>query len=146
MKTLSYLLSVILLFISVSLKAQKKAQLDNNMYIAVVQSQTTTGKVVQTHYKMTNNNTVSMDFSLYKQMNDGSWDVVHHLDLQPGDTYEDVSTFTGYNGKYAVFSAPHSDWATFPDVSQVGSLITAAPMQPPPPPQPSPAQTAPVNH
>ncbi|HVV56542.1 MAG TPA: hypothetical protein VHC47_14505, partial [Mucilaginibacter sp.] len=79
MKTLSFLLLAMLLFISASLKAQKKAQLDNNMYIAVVQSQTTLGKVVQTHYKMTNNNTVSMDFSLYKQMNDGSWDVVHHL-------------------------------------------------------------------
>jgi len=122
MKNLSFTLVALLMLLSLSLKAQKKAVQDNGT-IAVVQSQTTVGRNQQTHYKMTNNATVSMDFSLYKQMNNGSWDVVHHLDLAPGQTYEDVNSFSGYNGKYALFSAPHSDWASFPNAIDVGGLI-----------------------
>ncbi|HZX59513.1 MAG TPA: hypothetical protein VFE54_12335 [Mucilaginibacter sp.] len=122
MKNLSFALVGLLMLLSVSLKAQKKAVQDNGT-IAVVQSQTTVGRNQQTHYKMTNNGTVSMDFSLYKQMKNGSWDVVHHLDLAPGQTYEDVNSFSGYNGKYALFSAPHSDWASFPNAIDIAGLI-----------------------
>ena len=125
MKNLSFALVAVLILISASLKAQKKATQDNGT-IAVAQSQTTVGRNQQTHYKMTNNGTVSMDFSLYKQMTNGSWDVTHHLDLAPGQTYEDVNSFSGYNGKYALFSAPHSDWASFPNTADVGGLISGA--------------------
>ena len=132
MKNFSFTLAALLLLISASLKAQKKAVRDNGT-IAVVQSQTTVGKNQQTHYKMTNNGTVSMDFSLYKQMTNSSWDVTHHLDLAPGQTYEDVNSFSGYNGKYVLYSAPHSDWASFPNTIVIAALInnTGAPAAPP---------------
>jgi len=144
MKNLSFILAAILLLASASLKAQKKAVRDNGT-IAVIQSQTTVGRNQQTHYKMTNNGSVSMDFSLYKQMTNGSWDVTHHLDLAPGQIYEDVNTFSGYNGKYVLFSAPHSDWASFPNTADIGGLINnaGAPAAPPATPAPVPA---PANH
>ncbi|HWD87386.1 MAG TPA: hypothetical protein VG367_04615 [Mucilaginibacter sp.] len=132
--------------------AQKQAQQDNGQFIAVVQ---TTATNHQVHYTLTNQNTVAMDFSLYKQVSNGSWDVTHHLDLQPGGSYEDVNSFTGLTGKYVVFSAPHSDWASFPSQFEVakleaGSAATAT--TPPPattaPPAPvassTPPATAPV--
>lgn len=68
-----------------------------------------------------------MDFSLYKQMNNGSWDVVHHLDLGPGQTYEDINGFTGYSGKYVIYSAPHNDWASFPNATQIAAIQAANP-------------------
>jgi hypothetical protein len=125
MKNLSFTLVAILLLASASLKAQKKASQDNGT-ITVAQSQTTVGKNQQTHYKMTNNGSVSMDFSLYKQMTNGSWDVTHHLDLAPGQTYEDVNSFSGYNGKYVLYSAPHSDWASFPNTIDIAGLVSGA--------------------
>ncbi|HVW12729.1 MAG TPA: hypothetical protein VHB54_02835 [Mucilaginibacter sp.] len=147
MKTLSLTFLAVLLMLSVSLKAQKKAQPDNGM-IAVVQTQTTLGKTQQTHYKMTNNNSVSMDFALYRQMNNGSWDVVKHLDLPPGETYEDVSNFTGYNGKYVLYSAPHSDWASFPNTADIGGLAnsTGTPSAMPAPTTQPATTTTPTNH
>ncbi|MBS1527457.1 MAG: hypothetical protein JST19_17550 [Bacteroidetes bacterium] len=144
MKTWSLILMTVLLVVSASLKAQKKAQPDNGM-IAVVQTQTTLGKTQQTHYKMTNNNSVSMDFALYRQMNNGSWDVMKHLDLQPGQTYEDISDFTGYNGKYVLYSAAHSDWASFPNTADIGGLVNGAAASPPVPITP-PATTPSPNH
>jgi hypothetical protein len=141
MKNLSFAIVAVLILVSASLKAQKKATQDNGT-IAVVQSQTTVGKNQQTHYKMTNNGSVSMDFSLYKQMTNGSWDVVHHLDLGPGQTYEDVNSFSGYNGKYVLYSAPHSDWASFPNSIDIAGLVNA-----PAAPAATPAATpAPPNH
>ena len=142
MKNLSFTLVALLMLLSTALKAQKKAVQDNGT-IAVVQSQTTVGKNQQTHYKLTNNGSVSMDFSLYKQMNNGSWDVMHHLDLGPGQTYEDVNTFSGYNGKYVLFSAPHSDWASFPNTADIAGLINAPAAAPAATPAPAPA---PANH
>ncbi|MFI5162470.1 MAG: hypothetical protein ACHQHN_14410 [Sphingobacteriales bacterium] len=124
MKNLSLVLIAVLMLVSVSLKAQKKATQDNGT-VTVAQSQTTVGKNQQTHYKMTNTGSVSMDFSLYKQMSNGSWGVTHHLDLAAGQTYEDVNSFSGYNGKYVLFSAPHSDWASFPNTADIGGLINA---------------------
>ncbi len=137
MKNLSFTLAAILLLASASLKAQKKAMQDNGT-ITVAQSQTTVGRNQQTHYKMTNNGTVSMDFSLYKQMTNGSWDVTHHLDLAPGQTYEDVNSFSGYNGKYVLYSAPHSDWASFPNTIDIAGLVNnpGAPAAPAPAPTP----------
>jgi hypothetical protein len=146
MKNLSFTLVAVLMLISASLKAQKKAAQDNGT-ITIAQSQTTVGKNQQTHYKMTNNGTVSMDFSLYKQMTNGSWDVTHHLDLGPGQTYEDVNGFSGYNGKYVLFSAPHSDWASFPNTADIGGLINNAGTPAAPPATPvAPTTPAPVNH
>jgi len=110
-------------FISIgAASAQKQAQQDNNQFIMVVQS---TGTNHQVHYKLTNNNTVAMDFTLYKQVTTGSWDVTHHLNLQPGETYEDVNSFTGLTGKYVVYSAPHSDWASFPSSFDMQKLQAA---------------------
>jgi len=91
--------------------AQKQAQPDNGQFITVAQ---TTGANHQTHYTLTNKNSVAMDFTLYKEVKGGSWDVTRHLDLQPGQAYEDVNSFTGLTGRYLVYSAPHSDWASFP--------------------------------
>src|SRR5580704_2552438 len=109
MKKLLFAISIIAL-ISISVaSAQKQAQQDNGQYITVVQ---TVGANHQTHYTLTNKNSVAMDFTLYKQVSNGSWDITHHLDLNPGETYEDVNSFTGLTGKYVVYSAPHSDWAS----------------------------------
>jgi len=91
--------------------AQKQAQPDNGQFITVAQ---TTGANHQTHYTLTNKNTVTMDFTLYKEVKGGSWDVTRHLNLQPGEAYDDVNSFTGLTGRYLVYSAPHSDWASFP--------------------------------
>lgn len=134
MKPLFFTIATLLTISVSSLKAQNKATLDNNQFVAVTQTQATTGKNNPVHYKLTNNNSVSMDFSLYKEMKNGSWDVVHHLDLAPGQSYEDVSGFTGYTGKYAVFSAPHSQWASFPNQSEIAGLqvgTTSTPAAPP---------------
>ena len=113
-----------------TVKAQKQAQMDNGQFVAVAQTQTTVGKNTQTHYKFTNNNTVSMDFSLYKEMKNGSWDVTKHLDLRAGQTYEDVTGFGGYTGKYVVYSAPHSDYASFPNAADIAGLQAAAGVAP----------------
>jgi len=134
MKPLFFTIATLLTISVSSLKAQNKATLDNNQFVALTQTQATTGKNNPVHYKLTNNNSVSMDFSLYKEMKNGSWDVVHHLDLPPGQSYEDVSGFTGYTGKYAVFSAPHSQWASFPNPSEIAGLqvgTTSTPTAPP---------------
>ncbi|MBS1531211.1 MAG: hypothetical protein JSU01_12975 [Bacteroidetes bacterium] len=118
--------------------AQKQAQPDNGQSITVVQ---TTGANHQTHYTLTNKNTVAMDFSLYKQVSNGSWDITHHLNLQPGESYEDVNSFTGLTGKYVVYSAPHSDWASFPSQFDIEKLQAAsnAPAATPVPPAGTPA-------
>ena len=110
-------------FISVgAANAQKQAQPDNNQFIMVAQS---TAPNHQVHYKLTNNNSVAMDFTLYKQITNGNWDVTRHLNLQPGETYEDVNSFTGLTGKYVVYSAPHSDWASFPSSFDMQKLQAA---------------------
>lgn len=122
MKKLLFAISVVA-FISIgTASAQKQAQQDNNQFIMVVQS---TGTNHQVHYKLTNNSTVAMDFTLYKQVTTGSWDVTRHLNLQPGETYEDVNSFTGLTGKYVVYSAPHSDWASFPSSFDMQKLQAA---------------------
>jgi len=146
MKKLLLTISIIA-FISIgAANAQKQAQPDNNQYIAVVQS---TGANHQVHYKLTNNNTVAMDFTLYKLVSNGNWDVTHHLNLQPGETYEDVNSFTGLTGKYVVYSAPHSDWASFPssfDMQKIqaagGAPATAATTPAPATPTATPATPA----
>ncbi|MFB9844899.1 hypothetical protein [Mucilaginibacter ginsenosidivorans] len=135
MKALYLSTTLVMLFFATALKAQKKAELDNNTRITVVRTEKVTGKTKEVHYVMTNSSNVSMDFSLYKQLNNGSWDITHHMDLKPGQAYEDVSGFTGVNGKYVLFSAPHSDWASFPSFTDIdkalaanpGGLVTAAP-------------------
>jgi hypothetical protein len=142
MKKLFFAISIIA-FISIgAANAQKQAQPDNNQYIVVVQS---TGANHQVHYKLTNNNSVAMDFTLYKQVTNGSWDVTRHLNLQPSETYEDINSFTGLTGKYVVYSAPHSDWASFPSAFDMqklqaagGAPATAAT------PAPTPAATTPA--
>ena len=136
MKRLLFILSLISIFSVSALKAQTKAAQDNNQFVAVAQ---TTGANHQTHYKMTNNNSVSMDFSLYKEMKDGSWGVTHHLDLKPSETYEDVNGFTGYTGKYVVYSAPHSAWASFPNAKDIPGLAGSGPALPPSPDSSTPA-------
>ena len=103
MRALFFTVAIVCSFSALTLQAQNKAAQDNGQFVVVTQTKSTT-KNVQTHYKLTNNNSVSMDFSLYKQMTNGSWDVTHHLDLAPGQTYDDVSGFTGYSGKYILFS------------------------------------------
>jgi hypothetical protein len=143
MKKLFFAISVVA-FISISAaNAQKQAQQDNNQYIMVVQS---TGANHQTHYKLTNNNNVAMDFTLFKQVTNGSWDITHHLNLQPGETYEDVNSFTGLTGKYVVYSAPHSDWASFPSAFDMQKLQAAggAPATAATAPAPTPAATTPA--
>lgn len=138
MKKLFFAIAVIA-FISIgTANAQKQAQQDNNQFIMVVQS---TGTNHQVHYKLTNNNAVAMDFTLYKQVTNGSWDVTHHLNLQPGETYEDVNSFTGLTGKYVVYSAPHSDWASFPSSFDMQKLQAANGA---PPTAPTPATTTPA--
>lgn len=99
--------------------AQKQAQVDNGQFITVAQ---TTGANHQTHYTMTNNNTVAMDFTLYKEVKGGSWDVTRHLNLQPAAAYDDVNSFTGLTGRYVLYSAPHSDWASFPSSFDIAKL------------------------
>ncbi|MGZ3766136.1 MAG: hypothetical protein ACXVA2_15810, partial [Mucilaginibacter sp.] len=138
MKALFLSISIISLFSITSLKAQNKAQQDNNRFIAVVQ---TVAANHQTHYKLTNNNSVSMDFSLYKEMKTGSWDVTHHLDLKPGETYEDITGFTGLTGKYVVFSAQHSDMADFPASRDIPALAIQGPPMPLAPDPAAPATT-----
>ncbi|HTD99726.1 MAG TPA: hypothetical protein VK668_10575 [Mucilaginibacter sp.] len=133
MKTLFFTIAIVSTFSASTLKAQNKATQDDSHFITVAQSQTTKGRNNQTHYILTNVNSVSMDFSLCKQTSNGSWDVVHHLDLKPGQTYEDVNGFTAYSGKYVVYSAPHSDYATFPNSTQIAALQagnTSAPAAP----------------
>ncbi|MGZ3776962.1 MAG: hypothetical protein ACXVIY_04140 [Mucilaginibacter sp.] len=144
MKKLFFAISFIA-FISIgAANAQKQAQLDNNQYIVVVQS---TGANRQVHYKLTNNNSVAMDFTLYKQVTNGSWDVTRHLNLQPSETYEDVNSFTGLTGKYVVYSAPHSDWASFPSSFDMQKLQAAggAPATAAATPAPTPAATTPAS-
>jgi len=137
MKSIFMTLVLILLGLT-TVNAQKQAQMDNNQFIAVTQTTTTTGKNNQTHYKLTNNNTVSMDFALYKQMTNGSWDVTKHLDLRAGQTYEDVTGFGGYTGKYVVYSAPHSDWASFPNATDIPGLQASGGVVPATPPSTTP--------
>jgi|SRR5882757_4940046 len=122
MKTLFFTIAIALAFAAPTVKAQNKATQDDSHFITVTQSQTTKGRNNQTHYILTNVNSVSMDFSLCKQTSNGSWDVVHHLDLKPGQAYEDINGFTAYSGKYVVYSAPHSDYATFPNSTQIAAL------------------------
>lgn len=127
MKPLYLTTTIMMLFFATALKAQKKAEIDNNSRITVVRTEKMTGRSKEVHYVLTNSSNVSMDFSLYKQLNNGSWDITHHMDLKPGQTYEDVSGFTGVNGKYAVFSAPHSDWASFPSFTDIDKALAANP-------------------
>jgi hypothetical protein len=127
MKALYLIATTVMLCFSVTVMAQKKAEADNNERVTVVRAEKMTGKSKEVHYTLTNSASVSMDFSLYKQLNNGSWDITHHLDLRPGQTYEDVSGFTGVNGKYAVFSAPHSDWASFPSFTTIDKALAANP-------------------
>jgi hypothetical protein len=122
MKKLFFAISIIAFASIGAASAQKQAQQDNNQYIMVAQS---TGTNHQVHYKLTNNNSVAMDFTLYKQVSNGTWDITHHLNLQPGETYEDVNSFTGLTGKYIVYSAPHSDWASFPSSFDMQKLQAA---------------------
>ena len=132
MKTLFFAFIVTSVTVTNAAEAQKQAQPDNGQYISVEQS---TGANHQVHYKCTNKNTVAMDFSLYKQVSNGSWDITRHLNLQPGETYDDFNSFTGLTGKYVVYSAPHSDWASFPSQFEVAKLeagANAAAATPPP--------------
>lgn len=135
MKTLFFTIAIVSLFSISTLKAQNKAVQDNNRFVSVTQNTTPNH---QTHYKLTNNNSVVMDFSLYKEMKNGSWDVTHHLDLKPGEMYEDITGFTGFTGKYVVFSAPHSEMADFPASRDIPALAT---LGPPVPPDPDPSAT-----
>jgi hypothetical protein len=148
MKGLFYTFTVFLILFASVLQAQNKAELDNNRFITVAQT-ITTGKTL---YKLTNNNSVSMDFSLYKQMKSGGWVVVHHLDLKSGQTYEDVNAVKGYSGKYVIYSAKNADFALFPNAIEIAdlqagnenspsaasTLTPAAPAPPPPPRMPPP--------
>jgi hypothetical protein len=142
MKKLLFAISIITLISISEANAQKQAQQDNGQFITVVQSTANH----QVHYTLTNKNSVAMDFSLYKEVSNGSWDITHHLNLQPGESYEDVNSFTGLTGKYAVYSAPHSDWAAFPSQFDIAKLLagggsaTAAPAAA----TPGPGPTAPV--
>jgi len=132
MKRSFFAVLTILLAIVNTVSAQKQAQPDNGQYITVEQS---TGANHQVHYKLTNKNSVAMDFSLYKRVSNGSWDITRHLNLQPGEVYDDVNSFTGLTGKYVVYSAPHSDWASFPSQFEVAKLeagANAAAATPPP--------------
>lgn len=133
------LFAAVILFFAVAntATAQKQAQPDNGQFITVEQS---TGANHQVHYKLTNKNSVAMDFTLYKQVSNNSWDITHHLNLQPGEVYDDVNSFTGLTGKYVVYSAPHSDWATFPSSFDIAKLQASGGA---PPATPAPATTTP---
>jgi hypothetical protein len=144
---ISLFIIMIVLFSASTIKAQNKAQQDNNQFVTVVQTQKTTGRVNVTHYTMTNINSVSMDFTLYKQSTGGTWLTTHSLNLNPGQTFEDESSAIGLTGKYVLYSAPHSTWASFPSFMEMAALQSQAPVNPQasanptttPPPAPMPA-------
>lgn len=122
MKTLFFIPLIAATFIVSTLSAQTKAQQDNGQYIAVAQTQKTIGRSTVTHYTMTNNSSVSMDFTLYKQMTNGTWLTTHSLNLQPGGTYDDEGSAIGMSGKYVLYSAPHSAIADFPSFRDIAAL------------------------
>ena len=128
MKTLFCTIALITFISVLTVKAQTKAQQDNGQYIAVVQTQKTIGRAAVTHYTMTNNGSVSMDFTLYKQQTNGSWLTTRSLNLAPGGTYEDEGSSIGMNGKYILYSAPHSAMADFPSFHDIASLQSGAPV------------------
>lgn len=122
MKPLFFTIAITILFSATVLRAQTKAQQDNNQYIAVVQTQKTVGRSHVIHYTLTNNNTVSMDFTLYKQSNDGTWLTTRSLNLQPGGTYDDEGSAIGMTGKYVLYSAPHTAMADFPSFRDMAAI------------------------
>src|ERR1700749_665923 len=122
MKTLLFTPLIAAIFFVSALNAQTKAQPDNGQYVAVVQTQKTIGRANITHYTMTNNSSVAMDFTLYKQMNNGTWLTTHSLNLQPGGTYDDEGSAIGMSGKYILYSAPHSALADFPSFRDIAAL------------------------
>ena len=125
MKSIFYAGILALLLSPTLASAQKKADLDNGTRVTVVRTEKVTGRTHEIHFLITNISAVSVDFSLFTQLINGSWNVTHHLDLAPGTSYEDVSGFTGVTGKYVVFSALHSDWASFPSPFDVDKLLAA---------------------
>jgi hypothetical protein len=128
MKTLFCTIAFVAFISVLTVKAQTKAQQDNGQYIAVVQTQKTIGRAAVTHYTMTNNSAVSMDFTLYKQQTNGSWLTTRSLNLAPGGTYDDEGSSLGMNGKYILYSAPHSAMADFPSFHDIASLQSGAPV------------------
>jgi hypothetical protein len=147
MKPLLFTIAIVIFFSVTALKAQTKAQQDNNQYIAVAQSQKTVGRSHVIHYTLTNNNTVSMDFTLYKQSNDGTWLTTRSLNLAPGGTYDDEGSAIGMTGKYVLYSAPHTAMADFPSfrdmaaIQSGGGASTVAATAPATAPAPAPAVT-----
>gem|GEM_PF-1493062 len=127
MKSIFYAGIMALMLSSTLASAQKKADLDNSTRVTVVRTEKVTGRTHEIHFLITNISSVSVDFSLFTQLINGSWNVTHHLDLAPGTSYEDVSGFTGVTGKYVVYSAAHSDWASFPSPFDIDKLLAANP-------------------
>jgi len=127
MKSLFLTGIIALLLTTGSAVAQKKAEVDNGTRLTVVRTEKTTGRNREIHFTITSISGVAVDFSLFTQLNSGSWNVSHHLDLAAGATYEDVSGFTGVTGKYIIYSAPHSDWASFPFPFEINKIIAANP-------------------
>ncbi len=127
MKSILFTGIITLVLLSTVATAQKKADLDNGTRVTVVRTEKVTGRTHEIHFTITNISGVSVDFSLFTQLVNGSWNVTHHLDLAAGTTYEDVSGFTGVTGKYVVYSAAHSDWASFPSPFEIDKLLAANP-------------------
>ncbi|MEO6850409.1 MAG: hypothetical protein ABI166_07255, partial [Mucilaginibacter sp.] len=85
---------------------------------------------------------VSMDFTLYKESKDGTWLTTHSLNLNPGVTYDDESSAGTLTGRYVLYSAPHSQWASFPSFQEMAALQAAT--TPAPAATPEAAPTPPV--
>jgi hypothetical protein len=122
MKTLFFTIAIVSLCSVATLKAQNKATQDDNRFITVVQTQKTVGSSHQIHYKLTNINSVAMDFTLYKESTDGHWYTTHHLNLRPGESFEEEGGFSGATGKYILYSAPNNNMADFPSFRDMASL------------------------
>ncbi|MDB5134070.1 MAG: hypothetical protein JWP37_673 [Mucilaginibacter sp.] len=122
MKTLFFTIAIVSLFSVATLKAQNKATQDDNRFITVVQTQKTLGSSHQIHYKLTNINSVAMDFTLYKESTDGHWYTTHHLNLRSGESFEEEGGFSGATGKYILYSAPNNNMADFPSFRDMASL------------------------
>ncbi len=155
MKTLFFTFSLLSFLSVTTLKAQNKAQQDNNTSVSVAKTDKVLGRTHMIHYTLTNISSTSVDFTLYKEQTDGTWLTARSFSMSPGATYDDEGNAIGMTGRYVVYSAPNSAHADFPSSREVAAAMggaaptsttsnTSTPVSTTPTGAPSPAPVAPT--
>ena len=126
MKPLFFTFSLLSFLSVVTLKAQNKAQQDNNTSVSVAKTDKILGRTHMIHYTLTNISSASVDFTLYKEQTDGTWLTARSFSMSPGATYDDEGNAIGMTGRYVVYSAPNSAHADFPSSREVAAAMGGA--------------------